>query len=505
MPCTNHPLITNVSYTLNPKISLIANINFKSKCSGTVQIKYWNTYAGTFLSRKTQVCFNQIVTIPIVRLRANTTYQYQIILHTCSCKPYVSETYQLVSGALPTLFTSNVSTTITGMFSGTGVTILIIVGTEPGFFEGYVAIDQDGQVVWYYQQPDRTAVANFAKMMNGNFLINPGDPLGIPTSVSPYTSFPQIITPLGNIESSAASQCSLNLNNIGVKFATIGTWGNTHCAIQDPGEPKRVLMFGLNLKDPFYDAGLTGPGERLQMGNTIRQWIPETNTQTTLLSLFDILDPITYRSTLSDSTDVNNASCTLATGPNNQDWLHANDIARLSGDSNYFVSLRNTSSILIMDSNLRTLYKFGIAQPSDFTFLSSNDHFYNQHDPHELCNGNVLMFDDGTTRPLSEGGPYARAIEYKLDYQNRTISKVWEFRPPTDLFCQSQGSARRLPNGNTVIDFGAPTLSTKYIYEVRLDTSVVGLLELTAIQPDTIWYIFHAIPIDSIYGETRIC
>ena len=230
--------------------------------------------------------------------------------------------------------------------------------------------------------------------------------------------------------------------------------------------------------------------------------LPKTDKQRTITSLFDQLDPITYRSTLSDSTDVSGSSCSYPnTGPANQDWTHANGIARLDASSNYFVSLRDTSSVLILDpTTFKIMYKFGIAQPSDFAFVNPNDKFYNQHDAHELPNSNVLMFDDGTTRPLSEGGPYARAIEYALDFNTKTIRKVWEFRPQPDLSCQSVGSARRLENGNTVVDFGADNLPVKHVYEVTPDSSVVGTFSYLA---DT-WYVFHAIPIDSINGEVRL-
>jgi hypothetical protein len=392
---------------------------------------------------------------------------------------------------------------MTGTFSE--LTVLIVVGTESGFYQGYMAVDQEGYPVWYYQNESQTSLACFEKMSNGNFLINPGSPLGIPTSESNFTSFPQIISPLGTILYSAKPECRLDVDNIGVTGATIGIWGNTHCAIEDPGDPNKIVFLGLRMEDPFYDAGLAPAGVRLQMGNTIRKWHPSTNKQKTILSMFDILDPLTYRSTLSDSDDVSGASCNVSmTGPNNSDWLHSNSISRLDGDSNYVVSLRNTSSIMIMEpKTFKLLYKFGIAQPSDFRFVNPDDQFYNQHDPSFLDEKeeHLLIFDDGTSRPQSEGGAYARGLELKLDYKNKTITKVWEFRPQPDLFCQSQGSARRLSNNNRVLDFGAPNLEIKYIYEVKFDQTVVGVLALTS---SNTFYIYRAIPINNIFGETKL-
>src|SRR5581483_4448290 len=137
----------------------------------------------------------------------------------------------------------------------------------------------------------------------------------------------------------------------------------------------------------------------------------------------------------------------------------------------YIVSQRNTSSVLVLEpGSFRLRFKFGVTQPSDFVFATPDDAFYAQHDAHELAHKNkrqmrILMFDDGTTRPASQGGPYARGIEYELDLHKRTISKVWEFRPRVDLSCSALGSARRLCNGHTIVDFGAPNLKVKHIVE----------------------------------------
>lgn len=505
-PITKPSVFQDISATISPENPLIVYIKFRSRKCGSVQVEYWNPQAGTFVTRATKITRRcKFVTIPVVRLRGSTTYEYRLLLKTTH-HTYSSDIQSFTTGSLPDLLTSTVKFQMTGTFSSRGVTVLILTGATTGFFNGYVAVDQDGQVVWFYQQTDLTAVGDFQKMSDGNFLITRGNALGVPVDASPYPSRPQIISPLGELLVDSTPLCFVDTDKIGEKDATIAVWGDTHGAIQDPASPKTVKLLGLQLKDPFYNAGITPPGQRLQLGNTIREWIPANNKQRTIISLFDQLDPITYRAILSDSTDVSGSSCSYPnTGPDNQDWTHANGIARLDASSHYFVSLRDTSSVLILDPmTFKVIYKFGIAQPSDFAFVNPNDKFYNQHDAHELPapapDGNVLMFDDGTTRPLSEGGPYARAIEYALDFNTKTIRKVWEFRPQPDLPCQSVGSARRLENGNTVVDFGADNLSVKHVYEVTPTSSVVGDLQLSS--EDT-WYVFHAIPIDSINGEIR--
>ena len=91
---------------------------------------------------------------------------------------------------------------------------------------------------------------------------------------------------------------------------------------------------------------------------------------------------------------------------------------------------------------------------SDFTFPNPSDQFYHQHDVKMLPNGDILLFDNGQSRPDDQGGQYSRAEELKLDFTTMQATKVWEYRNVPDLFSSAVGSAVRLSNGNTVVDFG---------------------------------------------------
>ena len=48
----------------------------------------------------------------------------------------------------------------------------------------------------------------------------------------------------------------------------------------------------------------------------------------------------------------------------------------------------------------------------------------------------------------------SRAVEYELDTILMTATKVWEFVHPDSLYSPSISGVQRLPNGNTLIDFG---------------------------------------------------
>ena len=64
------------------------------------------------------------------------------------------------------------------------------------------------------------------------------------------------------------------------------------------------------------------------------------------------------------------------------------------------------------------------------------------------------MFDNGNYSAQYTGTNISRAVEYELDTNLMTATKVWEFVHPDSLYSPSISGVQRLPNGNTLIDFG---------------------------------------------------
>ena len=125
-----------------------------------------------------------------------------------------------------------------------------------------------------------------------------------------------------------------------------------------------------------------------------------------------------------------------------------------------------------------------------------------QHDPKPLPNGNILIFDNGQTRPEEEGGEYSRALELTLNTYELTAVKVWEYRPDPDVFAPSRSSAFRLENGNTLINFETNDSDPpRLMVEVDPDGSEVWKME---IRSPSIRNSYRAYSYDSILGEKRI-
>lgn len=119
-----------------------------------------------------------------------------------------------------------------------------------------------------------------------------------------------------------------------------------------------------------------------------------------------------------------------------EEWTHANTVSEMA-DGNLLVSFRNPSLVVIIERpGSEVIWKLGppvIAQ---------------QHAPVELENGNILIFDNGTSR-LDHNIPHSRVIE--VDRESQEIVWSYQERYISDFFSPLISNATRLPNGNTLI------------------------------------------------------
>jgi hypothetical protein len=152
------------------------------------------------------------------------------------------------------------------------------------------------------------------------------------------------------------------------------------------------------------------------------------------------------------------------------DAQHANAILVLS-DGNFLVSFRNTDTLYKIDRKTSTiLWRLG-GKRGDFKFVNDpHGGFSHQHNPTELPNGDLLLFDDGNLHDP----PVTRVVQYHLDEQARTATLVWEHHHQPDLFTYCCGSAEREANGDTLTAWGASEL----VDEIDANGKVLWSLQL---------------------------
>lgn len=135
--------------------------------------------------------------------------------------------------------------------------------------------------------------------------------------------------------------------------------------------------------------------------------------------------------------------------------VHGNSLF-IDKDGNLITSFPTTFEIVKIDmTSGELIWRFG-GDNNDFQITGDNQadapyFFRMQHDAHRLPNGNLLFYDNAVNK---KSGWNSRAVEYSFDEENRKAHMVWEFKhnPPISAF--AMGSAQRLSNGNTFINWG---------------------------------------------------
>lgn len=226
-------------------------------------------------------------------------------------------------------------------------------------------------------------------------------------------------------------------------------------------EVTRYETVGLVHTDP-HDSILLPDGSRFLQAYEAN---PETGLTDSIIQEVDAAGEVVF-----EWSSASLAGESVVTRP---DYAHLNSMD-LAPDGDVVASFRNLSAVLRIATTAHDgfqpgdiVWKLG-GRDSDFTFV---DDPYGgpcaQHAASLLPNGHVLLFDDGSgglagplcVDPDDPAGPpherpQSRAAEWALDPEAHTATLVWSYEPP-GWYTWFMGSAWRLANGNTLIDWAA--------------------------------------------------
>lgn len=170
------------------------------------------------------------------------------------------------------------------------------------------------------------------------------------------------------------------------------------------------------------------------------------------------------------------------------DWFHVNSVALSPQENAILVSGRNQGVIKVAaDDSLRWILGPHVAwgragfdgqglQTTDYLLAAADaaGNYYpgevqqgrvsapdfdwptGQHALNVLPNGNVLLFDNGLRRNFQDAPTYSRAVEYKIDEANRTVTQVWQYGKERglEMFSPITSDVDVLENGNRLITSG---------------------------------------------------
>ena len=354
--------------------------------SRAVLIRYADSTGDPVLERLATVS-PAAPTVTLYRLAPARTYRY-----TLYTVPDTLATSAAISGSFVTLSLPAGLAALTFQAAGASTDGLLMWELASStMWKGFVATDDRGQVVWYYQTVGGAQGAT--RRANGNFVFNDQG--------------------RGVIEVTAAGKV-VHTSPQPAHHDVVATGANT------------ILMIAHDVRS------VSGRGT--VWGDGIYEWTPETGDFVQRFSTFDWFDPTRDWGLRSS----------------NNDWLHANSLA-IGPHGNIVLSLNWISEVVSIAPGWRTLeWRLG-GWNSTFA-VDSAAAFSGQHSASMPAEGRVLMFDNGRERTGS--GQYSRGVELSLDLNSRRASLAWQFVPDPVNFAPYLGHVERLANGNTQVHFG---------------------------------------------------
>jgi len=135
-------------------------------------------------------------------------------------------------------------------------------------------------------------------------------------------------------------------------------------------------------------------------------------------------------------------------------YIHNNAIW-VDDDDNFLLSMRHIAAILKVNRNTgKVMWVLG-GKLNQFEITGDHpefapNYFSYQHDIRRAYNGNITMFDNGTQHEPRN----SRAVEYKIDEEQKTAQMVWEYRQKEDVYVSNYGSVQTLVDGHRLITWG---------------------------------------------------
>ena len=449
------------SATVSAANALIVEVRVSLARAARVFVEYDNPQAGRYRTALSEPGAEHV--IPVVRLRPETTYEYTIFVaddRMAGIRPLPGGGF--TTGWLPPPLAAEPV-----RVSGRSSQPLILADYRRRHkFTYFVVHDETGSVVWYNLVPQMFRVAPVDRLPGGNlvFLNN-----GRLTEM----------TPLGEVVN---------------RFERGGQWGKPHhdVTVLDDGR----VMFPSREHLVLDDSENGGVANTVVYFDALRIWDPANGRVEQVWeakAAWDVLDP--------DQRVVPTPS------GHRVDWTHLNSVT-IGPRGNFILSFRTRHQVISLSPDFRTI-EWQLGGPgSDYEFPDPADRFYGQHTASQLANGNVLVFDNGWLRPGAEGGQYSRALELRLDDQAGTAVKAWEYRPDPDIYSEGLGSAYRLRNGSTLVNFPMRERLTDALLVTEVDAAgneVFRLEHLPRHEPPLPpLKSYRAYGITSIMGETML-
>ena len=170
------------------------------------------------------------------------------------------------------------------------------------------------------------------------------------------------------------------------------------------------------------------------------------------------------------------------------DWTHGNALDYRADRDSLLLSLRDAHVLLEIDVTTGEVIEEYGETVDGYAMSPDTALFVHQHDPNWTPEGSILMVStDGLDG--NEADAETLAVEYTLDHEQRTLVESWSFGAGPGVFSQTRGGARRMPQGNTLIQWNTPALQ---VWEVTPEGALAWGLDVPEV-----WTLAGAEPFQS--------
>jgi len=428
--------------------------------------------------------------IPIVGLKHGRTTDLRVIVRDASGNEATwPTTLVFPARALPADFPPlNVQVADTELMEP-GYTLFATRGVMSGVSNNWIiALDRDGDVVWYYRRPGPGGV-NIEQLRNGNLL----------WSRARHTLELDILGKVlnkwypGRLDAGSGA---------GAGAVIVDTDSFHHEMREMPeGEEADFLALSSELRvfDDYpideIDTSMTMDGVNV-IGDVIVEF-KRDGTIVRELKLLDVLDPFRLCYDSIGGFWDSRIYGTVTPGIQTQDWSHANSVVIDTNDDTYVVSVRHQDAVVKIDRQSgQIVWIHGAHErwnaPWDQYLLTPVGHphrwQFHQHAPEINADGNLVLFDNGNWRAIPPTTPstleqsFSRAIEFRIDPVNMTSLQIWWYGSPAvgseqHMFSRFICDADPLPESDNI------PVTNGGNFEIGVPVNHVLLLELTRTRP----------------------
>jgi hypothetical protein len=448
----NFTVMSGVFATGNPQVALYT---YAATQTASVSVEFGaDTTYGTHTWAQNSPSGGGPVQILVAGMRANTTYHMRADVTNSDGTQAADQDHTFVTGGLPADRVPAVTVTNpNGLTPSPGA---ILFHLWPGLSNqiNAAALDNAGNVIWYYDYPAALGLPQPMKLLpNGHMLMN----------LAPSTLVGGTVREIDLAGSIISSFTFTGLNNwLSAAGYNLVVNGIHHDLLQ---LPNGHLLLLVNHYQNF--TNLTGyPGTTAVLGDALVDLDQNHN----VVWVWDSFDHLCPQNPTSPCLDINRHPL------NFPDWTHSNALVYSQDDGNIVVSIRNQSWIIKIDyengqGTGNILWRLGYQGDFSLTNGQITDWFSAQHYANIISSNttgvfSLMCFDDGDARVLDAAGDtcgsagqpncYSRVPIYQLDESAMTATILWQDNL-SPVYTFWGGSAQQLANQNVVFGITAPS------------------------------------------------